>query len=165
MKILIVYDSVFGNTEKIALEIGKSLLRYGEVRSLKAKDVRPESLEGVDRVIVGSPTRKFRPTPQIVRFLAGLAGDGLKGVKGAAFDTRVDTASIKSPILRFIVNTAGYAAGPIAARMKRAGAEVTIEPAGFCVEGTEGPLKEGELARAARWAERIAEQAGAEQAG
>ena len=45
----------------------------------------------------------------------------------------------------------GYAAKPIADRLKKKGGELTIPPEGVYVKGTEGPLKEGELERAADW--------------
>jgi len=55
-----------------------------------------------------------------------------------------------------MVKLFGYAAEPIAKRLGRKGGELAVTPEGFLVEGTEGPLKEGELERAAAWAERIA---------
>jgi len=155
VKTLVVYDSFFGNTEKIAQEVGRSFGRRGEVRTLRAKEAKEEALEGVEMLVVGSPTRKFRPTSDIMGFLKGLPSGTLAGVKAAAFDTRADLTTIKSPVLRFIVNTAGYAAKPIAARLKRLGADLSGTPEGFLVSDTEGPLKEGELERAGVWADHI----------
>ena len=37
------------------------------------------------------------------------------------------------------------------ARAKKKKGELALEPEGFIVTGTEGPLKEGELERAANW--------------
>jgi hypothetical protein len=68
---------------------------------------------------------------------------------------------IDPPIVRFIgrfvVKLFGYAAKPIADRLKKKGGELTIPPEGFLVKGTEGPLKEGELERAADWAKSLSE--------
>jgi flavodoxin len=58
-------------------------------------------------------------------------------------------------ILRILVNLFGYAAKPIADRLEKKGGERIMPPEGFFVEGTEGPLKEGELERAADWAKQI----------
>lgn len=44
------------------------------------------------------------------------------------------------------------AAGPIAKRFVKKGGDLAVPPEGFFVAGTEGPLKEGELERAADWA-------------
>jgi hypothetical protein len=52
-----------------------------------------------------------------------------------------------------VVKTGGYAAKRIANQLKRAGGSLIAPPEGFYVEDTEGPLKDGELERAANWAE------------
>jgi hypothetical protein len=62
---------------------------------------------------------------------------------------------IKSPILRFLVKTGGYAAKSIAKRLEKAGGKLAAPPEGFAVKGTEGPMKQGELERAAEWAKRL----------
>jgi hypothetical protein len=54
--------------------------------------------------------------------------------------------------MRFLVKTGGYAAKRIADRLKRAGGNLIAPPEGFYVEDTQGPLKAGELERAAAWA-------------
>lgn len=63
MKVLIVYDSVFGNTEQIAQTIGNALSSQEDVEILRVGNVKPEKLTGSELLIVGSPTRGFRPTP------------------------------------------------------------------------------------------------------
>lgn len=148
MKALIVYDSVFGNTEQIARAIGQVL--GAEV--VRVSDVRPEQLSGLDLLVVGSPTRAFRPTPAIARFLKGIPANGLQGIRVAAFDTRVSVSDVGSRILTVMVRWFGYAAEPIARRLQKKRGELIAPPAGFVVEGTEGPLRAGELERAADWA-------------
>jgi hypothetical protein len=62
------------------------------------------------------------------------------------------------PVLPFFVRLFGskaYAARRIADGLKKKGGELVVPPEGFYVEGTEGPLTEGELERAAYWAEQI----------
>lgn len=55
------------------------------------------------------------------------------------------------------MKTFGYAAKPIAGRLTRIAGELIIHPEGFFAEDAKGPLKEGELERAADWARRISE--------
>ncbi len=153
MKTLVVYDSYFGNTEKIAQEIGKAI--GDDVPVKRPGDVEADELPDLDYLIVGSPTRAFRPSDAIKDFLKKIPSGGLKGVKVAAFDTRIAKEDTTNPVLRFMVNIFGYAAKPIADGLARKGGEPVGEPAGFIVLGTEGPLKDGELERAAAWAERI----------
>lgn len=155
MKILIIYDSVYGNTEQIAQAIGKTLDSNNKVEILRAGDVNSQHLPGLDLLIVGSPTQRFRPTTAITRFLGRIPKNGLKGVTVAAFDTRLTLSDIESSIERFAVKTGGYAAKPMADRLKKSGGNLIIPPEGFYVKGMEGPLKEGELERAAEWAKRI----------
>jgi flavodoxin len=155
MKALVVYDSFFGNTEQIAQAIGNALGSPEDVEVLRVSNVKPEQLTGLKLLIVGSPTRGFRPTPAISNLLKSIPKDGLKGVKVAAFDTRIALSDIDSRILPVFVKVFGYAAKPIADRLAKKGGELVIPPEGFFVEGTEGPLKAGELERAADWTKQI----------
>ena len=156
-KALVVYDSFFGNTERIAQSIGNALVRPEDVGILRVGDVRPEQLTGLKLLIVGSPTRAFSPSPAIKKFLKSIPKNGLKGVKIAAFDTRITDEEIDSAVffLRFLVNIFGYAAKPIVDRLVKKGGQLIAPPEGFYVQGTEGPLKEGELERASEWAKQI----------
>jgi len=145
MKALIVYDSVYGNTEKIARSIGSAIT--GDVKVLRAAEVNPSELESVDLLIVGSPTHGGRQTPAIQDFLNKVTKPVIKGISVAAFDTRFSTRLVK---------IFGYAAGRIAGSLKRKGGTLVASPEGFFVKSKEGPLKEGELERAASWAKEIA---------
>ena len=156
MKALVIYDSVFGNTEKVAQAIGKALEAQAEVSVLKVGDVPPEFWSGLDALIVGSPTRAFTATPATKKLLSGIPRQGLQGVRVAAFDTRVEVETAPG-ILKVMVKLFGYAAEPLAAKLRKKGGQQALPPAGFVVGGTEGPLGEGELERAASWAGQILE--------
>jgi len=156
MKSLVVFDSQFGNTERVAQAIGVALGSQGEVEVIRVQDVRPEHLTRIHSLIVGSPTQRFRPTPAIMDFLKNLPKDALKGIKVAAFDTRLTEEEIeKVSILSFFVRIFGYAAKPISNRLQKKGGELILPPEGFYVDGMEGPLLDGELERAADWVKRI----------
>jgi flavodoxin I len=148
MKALIVYDSVYGNTEKIASAIGESITHSGEVKVLWAGEADPSELASIDLLIIGSPVHGGRPTPPVQDFLSRMAQQSLKGIKVAVFDTRATSKFAK---------IFGNAAGRIAGQLTKKGAVVTVPPEGFFVTGTKGPLKEGELERAANWARGISE--------
>jgi flavodoxin len=151
MKYMIVYDSVFGNTEKVAMEMGKALggKKQAEVVKVDAADFG--KLKGVKVLVVGSPTRAFSPTPATVAFLKGIPANSLKDVKVAAFDTRFPMNEKVPGILKFLVGIFGYAAKPIADRLVKKGGSLAAEPEGFFVTDSEGPLADGELKRAAEW--------------
>jgi len=152
VKALIVYDSVFGNTEQIAKAIGDSLADLTSTEVVKVSEAKLEQLQGTDLLIVGSPTRAFKPTKAIVDFLIQIPSNGLKGINVAAFDTRVNTEDVNSRILNGFVRIFGYAAKPIADKMQKKGGNLVLPPEGFFVKDNEGPLKDGELERAAKWA-------------
>lgn len=151
MKALVVYDSFFGNTKQVALAIGDGLTSEESCETLHVSDATPEHLKGLDILIVGSPTRAFRPTKPITDFLNSIPRDGLKGIKVAAFDTRMSTADVRPRFLSTMVGLFGYAAKPIADKLAKKGGTLIAQPEGFFVKGSEGPLKDNELERASAW--------------
>jgi flavodoxin I len=157
MKTLVIYDSAYGNTEQIAQAIGHGI--SGDVNVLRVSDVKPAQLLGVELLIIGSPTQRFRPLQTMSNWLNGIPQSSLNGVRAAAFDTRLTMDEInKTSVLAFFVKLSGdsaYAAKHIADRLKKKGARLIVPPAGFYVEGMEGPLVQGELVRAADWAKQI----------
>jgi flavodoxin len=76
-----------------------ALRTRGELGIVRINAATPEKLKGLDLVIVGSPTRGFRPTESIQAFLENLPANNLRGVKAAAFDTRIALKDIQQPIL------------------------------------------------------------------
>jgi flavodoxin len=159
MKALVVYDSFFGNTEKIALAIGDALSSQGDVQTLRVGDAKPEHLAGLDLLVVGSPTRAFSASPATKAWLKTLAPNSLRGVKVAAFDTRADMKDVNSRVLPTFVKLFGYAAEPIANSLTKRGGTLVVPAEGFFIKDKEGPLKDGELERAAAWARQIVAKA------
>ncbi|HEY0920709.1 flavodoxin family protein, partial [Devosia sp.] len=136
MKIGIVYGSVFGNTAEIARAIKAALETAHEVLLLPVGQAGADIASRVDLLVVGSPTRGFRPTPDIAEFVAGLpAGNG---ARAAAFDTRMNPDDVHPAPLRWMMDAGGYAAERIATTLRERGYDVIAEPAGFLVGGAEG---------------------------
>lgn len=156
MKALVVYESYFGNTEKIARAVAAGLAAQSEVTVLRVSDVMPDQLKGFDLVVVGSPTRAFRPTEGTQALLKALPAGLLKGVKVAGFDTRMDVKAVNNVILTVFAGLFGYAAEPIGKALVKAGGTQVDKPQGFIVLASEGPLREGELDRAASWGQKLA---------
>lgn len=126
-------------------------------------DEPPPSLDGVDLLVVGAPTHVHGMSSAMSRRSAleqkGEEGPQRRGVRGwlrelpevegcraAAFDTRID----KSVVL------VGSAARGIAKRLSRHGFELVAPARSFFVRDSEGPLEDGELERARRWAQQVA---------
>ena len=120
MKAIVIYDSQFGNTEKIAQTIRDALTDTAETRLMRASSVAPRDLMAADLLVVGSPTQRFHATEPVDRFLKGTS---LRGMRAAAFDTRFDMDDVDSRALRLAVKVAGdsaYAAPRIAAVLEKA---------------------------------------------
>jgi len=154
MKTLVVYESFFGNTEKIARAIGAAL-GLADSDIVRVSDLKPGQMNGLELFIAGSPTRAFQPSPETKAFLNGLPSGALNGVKVAAFDTRAVMNEKTPGILRFFAGLFGYAAEPMAKKLIKKGGTQVLAPAGFFVLNSEGPLKQGELERAAEWVKGI----------
>lgn len=150
MKTLVVFDSVFGNTTKIATTIAEAL----GTEAIHVDDVNDTLLEEADLIVIGSPTRAFKPTPKIIALAETLTPARLGLVKLAAFDTRANATGSKNLFMRFI-DKMGYAAPWLQKKLTEKGFWVCDPPAGFCVESSEGPLQAGELDRAAVWAKSL----------
>jgi flavodoxin I len=149
MKTLVVYDSLYGNTERIAHAIGDAI--SGEVKVVRAGEVALSEMKALDVLFVGAPTHGGRASPPMREFLDKVQSRALQGIKVAAFDTRHTSK---------LTVVFGYAAGRIAKSLKKKGGTLLLSPEGFLVEGTEGPLKEGELERAAEWGKKVVESMG-----
>jgi flavodoxin I len=152
MTTLIIYDSQFGNTEKIAKAIENGIT--GDVKLRRAGAVTMTDRQSFDLLIVGSPTQGGRPTPAILQLLNAIPASRLSGVKVAAFDTRFAEKEVNLA-LRLLMKTIGYAAPKIAKILESKGGQLITPAEGFVVTGKEGPLKDGEFERATSWGNRI----------
>ncbi|MCW2760160.1 MAG: hypothetical protein JWR85_361 [Marmoricola sp.] len=165
MRALLVYESMFGNTEEIALAVAEGVGKEMEVVVREVSEAPSPGSPPVDLIVVGGPTHAFslsRPSTRADAVKQGATpgkeGTGLRDwlthlddgphvEKVACFDTRVAKARrLPGSAARKAVRLAlghGYAS---------AGSE------SFWVEGTTGPLLPGELDRARDWGQRLASE-------
>jgi hypothetical protein len=158
MDALVIVESVFGNTRRIAESVAQGL---GPRVHARVVDVSEAAglVEGADLLVVGGPTHAFgmsRPSTRrsaseqagdgavpagigLREFVAGLPRAG-RGRMAAAFDTRVDRPRLP-----------GSAAAAALRRLRGRGYERVSRAESFRVVGTKGPLIDGELERARRW--------------
>lgn len=148
MKSLVLYDSNYGNTEKLALVIAAAL---PEASAIKADTIQTDKLKNIDVLVVGSPTNGGRATEELQKFLNELPDSALLGVKVAAFDTRFALQE-HGLGLKLLMKTIGFAAEKIASILESKGGIEVTKPEGFIVEDKTGPLAPGELERAKIWA-------------
>jgi flavodoxin I len=143
MKSLVIYDTLYGNTEQVAKAIANGI--GGEVH--KINEIDPANLKGFDLLIIGAPTQGGRTTKAMLEFLDKIPDSSLKGANVAVFDTRLTNK---------LVGVFGYAAGRIEKTLKEKGANAVVPAEGFFVKGAKGPIKDGEIERATSWAKKIA---------
>ena len=145
MNTLIIYDSTFGNTAQLAQAMADKLGEHGTVRIASANEAGMTEVKEIDLLLVGGPTQRHGLSPSMKTLLEGFPRRTFQGIHAGAFDTRYHMSAWKS----------GSASHGIASKLKRAGASLIVEPESFFVAEREGPLEEGELERAASWAEEI----------
>lgn len=148
MKTLIVYDSYYGNTKKMAEELKKGI--EGEVVVLNASDAIKENIKEVDYLIIGSPTRAFSATSNIKKFIKNNKKTNFDKMKIAVFDTRMNVDEAPK-ILKFLASKFGFATNKMEKWLLKAGGKIAIKSEGFFVTEIQGPLKEGEIDRAKTW--------------
>ena len=160
MRALVVYESMFGNTEEVAQVVMKGLLGTVAAELVEVSDAPGALPEGVDLLVVGGPTHGFgmsRPgTRETARKQAGESlvsrGPGIREwltrlpparreVVSAAFDTRFGKP-------RWLTGSAARGADRL---LRQRGYRSIIEPASFYVTATAGPLADGERVRARQW--------------
>lgn len=148
MGALVVYDSVYGNTEIVARAIAEAL--PGEVRVERVGEVKAEDWEAADLLIIGSPVHGALPTEAVQSLLGRIGAPVREGARAATFDTRLTW--------RFLERWGGFAAPKMADTLREKGWTLVGEPGGFFVKGLKkGPLKRGEVDRAVAWAKGLVE--------
>ena len=145
MKALVVYDSTWGNTEKIATAIAAGI--GGGTRAIRVGSADVKEYEEIDLLVLGSPVLGGRPTESMQKHIKSIPQAVAKKLSVATFDTRLSMMFAK---------LFGYAAVRMANELKGAGSNLKSTPQGFIVKGRSGPLVEGELERATKWGEELA---------
>ncbi len=153
MKALVVYESLWGNTKAVAHAVAEGIGEGAE--AVSTSEATPARVAQADLLVAGAPILGFAlPTdamrhsiesnpahaehppdtshPSVRTWLGGLPH---RSARGAAFETRIWW----SP---------GSSAKRIAKQLSSAGFQQVAPPEKFIVEGTYGPLRDGESERA-----------------
>jgi flavodoxin len=122
MKACVIFDSRYGNMEKIASSFETGLKETGiQTVRANAKEIDVQSLREYDFIAVGGPTEKITASAAIKAFLAKLQGIDFNGKFGFAFDIKLGY-----PLT-------GSAAKYIENKLKNLGLEIVSEKASAIV--------------------------------
>jgi flavodoxin len=155
MQTVVIYDSKFGNTEKIAEAIARGVGTLSGVRVLstaQAGGANGDPADTADLLVLGGPTHNHGPSAALRAFLSGLPAS-LRGIPAACFDTRY-----RGPVLLM-----GSAAAGAAKALAVTGSELVASPESFYMT-RRGPLEQqqlepGEIERAEQWGRAVASAA------
>ncbi len=129
---IVIFDSKYGNTERIAKALASGLQGEGvDVECVRCDRVQMDSLKEYDLLAIGGPTQYGTISAPLEEFLRKLPPADVRGKKAFAFDTR------------YADERAGSAAKDIQARLEKMGFEVVRPRASAIVLGGEGPLEIG----------------------
>ncbi len=148
MQSLVVYDSKFGNTKRVAEAVADGLRTHGPVRLLELSAILPQELGEPDLLVIGGPTQAHGISARMRQFLDALEARSRSGMVAVTFDTRFRIWSIIS----------GSAAQTIATKLRRRGVRLFAPPESFFVSRGVPQLEEGEAERAVTWAHGVAQK-------
>lgn len=159
MRALVVVESMYGNTARIAAQVRDGLAETWDADLCSVDDRLPRALSEYGLLVLGGPTHAFSMStaPSREEALKRVEGAGEAGLgirewlpqlgtdftgQIAVFDTRM---------ARF----GGSAARSMARHLRREGRKV-IARRSFRVDSQRGPLREGEAYRARTWGSELA---------
>jgi len=170
MRVVVVYESMFGNTHVIADHIAEGLRTRSETTVVPVHDATEDLLDGADLLVVGGPThvhgmsshrsregaKEIAAKDDDLELDPDAEGPGLRdwfdeltdgrSGRAAAFDTRVHATAVLT----------GQASKGIAKRLRRHGFDLVVEPESFFVD-KENHLEPDEAERATAWGRSLAE--------
>jgi menaquinone-dependent protoporphyrinogen IX oxidase len=148
MKGIVVYDTSYGNTKKIAETIAETLKESGiELDLFDVKDVKKLSAKDYNFLVLGSPTRFGTMSFAIRGLLGKVKSEEWVNKPFAAFDTENPENMERKEY---------SAAEKIAAKLIDKKMNQLLPVLKAAVEGQKGPLKEGEIERTKEYARELA---------
>ncbi|MFW9879827.1 MAG: flavodoxin domain-containing protein [Candidatus Thorarchaeota archaeon] len=134
--VIILYDSLFGNTKKVAMSLNRGLEAGGfHVDTLSIQDFDTSDLHNYDVIGIGGPTHMRGLSKTMKLFLTKIKHFKLENKKGFAFETKASF-----PL-------SGSAARKILRYFKMMKVDVSYPAITGIVIGKEGPLEENTLTK------------------
>ena len=147
-KAIIIYESIYGNTKKVADAIAEGIRESGEIDCTIAKTGgvhHTDDLMKYDAVIFGSPNHNQEPSRNMLKFIERASIVDLDTKMGAAFDT-------------YTGGNKGIAVKKLEQAIRQKMSCITFVIDGFSAQvgDRKGPLVEGEIDRAFEFGKQVA---------
>ena len=146
-KVLVVYESKYGNTRLVAEKIIEGMKQVSglEAELAEVKKVALDRLAQFDAILTGSPNHMGRATGSIRKFIDSLGKLNLEGKKIAVFDTYMGADFEK-------------AVKKMEKQIKEKAPQLKLIAPGLSIRvaGMKGPVAEGELDRSKDFGSKIA---------
>ncbi|MFW9783764.1 MAG: flavodoxin family protein [Candidatus Heimdallarchaeota archaeon] len=148
MNVLVVYETNFGNTKKVAEVIAEGIRETEQIKTevMHVSDTDYSKVEDFDAIIIGSPNWGGTYAGSIKKFINGLAEFSLSEKYYAVFDTNNDL-----PILNKASKKLEKKIGKKIPSFKRILPGLPVK-----VIGLKGPIAEGELPKCKTFGKKIA---------
>ena len=149
-KVIVVYESKYGNAKLVAETIAEGMREVAGIEAVvsQVKEVDLSKIPDYDAILVGSPCHIGGPTGGIKKFIGKLGKLPLEGKFFAVFDTYLLSKSFEQATRKLEERI----------RDKVPGAKLAAPGLSIRVNGTKGPISEGELPKCKEFGTRIATQ-------
>ncbi|MEM0015203.1 MAG: flavodoxin domain-containing protein [Zestosphaera sp.] len=149
MRVIVVFETKYGNTRRVAEEICEGMKEVNgvEVVLKELKDVDVREVSNYDMILIGSPNHMGGPTRGIKAFIDELGRLRLEGVMYATFDTYMGR-DLGKAVMKIVERVSKRAPG-----LKQVVAGLSVR-----VQGLKGPIAEGELPKCREFGRNIATQ-------
>ena len=163
---LIVYESMFGNTEKVAAAIRDGLSTVIDTDLVRVDQMSGRIPMDARLLVVGGPTHAFSLSRPSTRTDAAKQGDvvmpvetGIREWLGALPDRTTQTMSATFDTrIRKVRRLPGSAARSAAKILRHRDFRAMLPPESFFVDDTAGPVDERELERARQWGAELGQE-------
>jgi hypothetical protein len=164
MEAMVVYESMFGNTEQVARAIAAGLGESVEVVTVEVSQAPAAPGPDVGLIVAGGPTHAFSMSRENTRADAITRGasegerefglrEWVNGLPSGHHDERLATFDTRIATMRHLPGSAAKSAAKIA---RRHGYPAAARAESFYVDDVDGPLLEGETDRATQWGRLLA---------
>lgn len=140
MRFIIAFDTMYGNTRKVAEYVTSELIKHGhETELVDLKRTKPREVRG-DVLLLGSPTRMGKMSRRAARFAKRIDYEIWKDRPMAVFDTILESPQDQEGRAKVMRWTENGAAIRLRELLRSRGFKVHDEVLRVTVIGRKGPL-------------------------